>query len=140
VNSLNHLCLFQKKKLDSVAKEYVCKILFNFIRNLNSKCIFQDGADLPKIQMGNVVLANVSSLSLTSRISTISPFSILDDITNEFVSEILIDIKTGESKFLTINFDPSFKNDFHNEILNGLLTVNYIEHQHTVNIFIFFCV
>ena len=80
-----------------------------------------------------IVLSNVSSLPLTSHINTNSPFTILNEDTKEYISEILLNIKTGESKKLVINFDPSFKRDFHNEVINGQLVVTYVEHQHTVN-------
>ena len=82
--------------------------------------------------MGNIVLSNISCLSLNSRINTDYPFTILNEETNEFTSEIFVKINTGENKQLNIHFDPSFKKDFHNETVNGQLTVNYIEHQHTV--------
>lgn len=86
--------------------------------------------------MQNITLSNISSLTLTSKISTNTPFSIRVGDNN--FSEILLEIKTGESKQLAINFDPSFKNDFHNETVNGVLTVNYIEHLHTVIILNYF--
>lgn len=62
--------------------------------------------------------------------STSSPFSLVDQETGNFVNEILTNLRTGDSLQIAINYNTQFKRDLHNEVTNGLLNINYSEHQH----------
>lgn len=44
-----------------------------------------------------------------------------------------VPLEVGESKLMTIQFDPAYQNDSHSRIAEKLLTVTYLEHPHTVS-------
>ena len=61
---------------------------------------------------------------------TSSPFTLVDHETGTLVNELMTNLRTGESIKLAINYNTQYKSDLHNEITNGLLNINYSEHQH----------
>lgn len=72
----------------------------------------------------------MSSLDLTAQMSANFPFSLIEDETGSLMKDQMLNLKTGESVHIGISFDTSFKNNLHNEVINGLLTICYTEHQH----------
>jgi hypothetical protein len=93
---------------------------------------FQDGNDFPPNQEKILTISNISTLDVTAQMSLSSPFYLICQETGNMVSELLINIKTGESLHLKIVFLTNFKKDAHNENVNGILTICYAEHQHNV--------
>lgn len=59
-----------------------------------------------------------------------TPFYLVDEDSGQLVSELLVNIKTGDSVHLKCMFSTLFKKDTHNETVNGVLTICYAEHQH----------
>lgn len=59
-----------------------------------------------------------------------SPFYLIEEETGSMVSELLVNIKTGESLHIKVLFSTLFKKDTHNDTINGCLTICYAEHQH----------
>ena len=88
---------------------------------------------LPKRQTNVLTVANVSCLDLTAQFSTQKPFYMVDYETGDLISDLVSNLHTGESLQLTIIFDTSFKQDLHNQVVNGALNITYKEHQHTVS-------
>jgi hypothetical protein len=88
---------------------------------------------LPASQTRQLTISNISLLDLTAQIVTTSPFSLVDEETGSLMSELVINLKTSESIHLTIMFDTKFKNDLHNQVVNGSLNISYAEHQETVS-------
>ncbi len=95
--------------------------------------IFKDSPEVPKNQTKSLIISNISTLNLTANIQSDSLFSLTDTDANQSVSQITLQIKSGENKELLVNFDPSFKRDFHNEVINGILTITYNEHNYVVS-------
>lgn len=87
---------------------------------------------MPKSQRRSLILSNVSVLQLTANMVTSEPFSFVNE-NGKLSKELSLPINTGEYKELTLDFDPSFKKDLHNQIVDGFININYLEHQHTVN-------
>ena len=59
-----------------------------------------------------------------------APFYLVDEENGQLVSELLVNIRTGDSVHLKCMFSTLFKKDTHNETVNGVLTICYAEHQH----------
>lgn len=93
----------------------------------------QDGSSgLPRNQIKNLTISNISSLDLSAQMSTSMPFSLIDEETGTLVQEMPVILKTGQSVHLDINFDTRFKEDLHSEIVRGQLAITYAEHQENV--------
>jgi hypothetical protein len=98
--------------------------------------IFKDGSSgLPPNQIKHLTISNISSLDLTAQMSTQMPFSLIDEETGNLAQEMIVNLKTGQSLHLGVNFDTKFKEDLHNQVINGQLVVSYAEHQEKVSIF-----
>ena len=91
---------------------------------------FKDGNDFPTSQTKNLTISNISSLDLTAQINTNFPFSLVDERTGLHVQDLLVNLKTGESLYISCVFDTSFKKNSYNEVVNGSLSICYSEHEH----------
>lgn len=109
--------------------EFVAPLVSFSTKDLVFRCE-HDGVSLPKSQTKILTISNVSTLDLTAQLTTSAPFSLVEEDTGNLVRELMLNLKTGESIHLGINFNTTFKKDSHNEVSNGLLTICYSEHQH----------
>ncbi|CAF0787663.1 unnamed protein product [Brachionus calyciflorus] len=109
--------------------EFVAPLVSFSTRELVFRCE-HDGTSIPESQTKYLTISNVSSLDLTAHLTTNSPFSLIEEDTGNLVKELLVNLKTGDSLHVGINYNTQFKQDLHNEISNGLLTISYSEHQH----------
>jgi hypothetical protein len=90
---------------------------------------------LPPSHTKNLTISNISSLDLNAQLSASKHFYLIDAETGNLAREMLCNIKTGTSLHLGIVFDTSFKHDSHNEVINGQLNLNYLEHEQNVAAF-----
>lgn len=91
--------------------------------------LFKDGNGFPENQIKSLTVSNISSLDVTAQMTLNSPFYLIDEETGSMVSELLVNIQTGESLHVKVMFSTLFKKDTHNEKINGALTICYAEHQ-----------
>ena len=67
---------------------------------------------------------------MTAQLNTNTPFSMVDERTGNLVNELLINLRTGESLYISCVFDTTFKKDSFNETVHGSLSICYSEHEH----------
>jgi hypothetical protein len=92
----------------------------------------KDGVSLPTSQTKYLTISNISSLDLNAQVSVTEHYKLIEGEIGILTSEMVANIKTGSSIQIGIIFDTSFKRDFHNQVVNGILTIGYLEHQHSV--------
>jgi hypothetical protein len=96
----------------------------------------KDGQNgIPNKKKDYLMISNVSSLDLNASLSTNKPFYLINndnDGEERLVSKMFLNIQTGDSIKLAMIFDTSFKNDLHNEKVDGTLDISYAEHQNSV--------
>jgi hydrocephalus-inducing protein len=113
--------------------EFIAPLVSFSTRDLVFRCE-HDGVGFPSSHTKKLTISNVSSLDLTAQLTTNSHFSLVNDHSGRLVSELLVNLKTGESLHVGVVFDTTFKKDFHNEVVNGVLNICYAEHEHNVSI------
>ena len=67
---------------------------------------------------------------MTAQINTNFPFSLVDEHSGKHVQELMVNLKTGESLYILVVFDTTFKKNSYNEVVNGTLSICYSEHEH----------
>ncbi|XP_035827636.1 hydrocephalus-inducing protein [Aplysia californica] len=100
--------------------------------NFSTKCAFfrvdKEPDDELKVEQKQLVMNNVSSLTLTVGLQLASPFSMI--IGDEKVSETEVCLQPEEVYYLVIEFDPMFKDDCHIRTVDEVLYITYKEHPH----------
>ncbi|XP_013405663.1 hydrocephalus-inducing protein [Lingula anatina] len=84
------------------------------------------------LQTQDFTLSNVSSLPLTIMLGLKYPFQLIirEGQDKKICSEMEMSLAIGESQTIRIQFDPSYKDDFHIRTAEEVLTVAYKEHPH----------
>ena len=86
---------------------------------------------LPETQTKYLTISNINSLDLNAQLSTSAHYQLVDAKSGEATQQLLVHIKTGSSVHVAVVFDTRFKRDRHNEIVQGTLTIGYLEHEHS---------
>lgn len=98
-------------------------------------------ADALEVQTQQLSLRNVSSLPLNVNLDLQYPFCMVFGAGDtkvgaeecSYVTQAKLALDVHETYSLVVQFDPSFKDDFHIRTVDEVLKVSYEEHPHIVS-------
>ena len=128
------LVSFSSRDLVFRCENVIVFIYLKKLRNLIYLMFYQKDGTAINIRPNKcLTVSNISSLDVTAQMNVAAPFYLVEEENDANVPELMFQLRTGESLHLNLVFDTSFKEDLHSEIVNGLLTISYAEHLHSVS-------
>ncbi|CAH1779299.1 unnamed protein product [Owenia fusiformis] len=116
------------KKVD-ISVEFISPLVEFSTKNLFFR-VDKLPEDTLELQRRDLEMTNISSLPLSLRLQLKYPFSLVDQDGMATTNEMLVSMKEGDVRTVTIEFDPAYKSDAHIRTIDEVLNVTYDEHPH----------